>query len=234
MGSAGALMAVAAVLVQVPFGAEVTVRCQAVPVETHAGADLSDWLVTAVEDEADTGTYLVRLRPLALGVMPVPCAEAEPSALEVVASLPPDSPPAPPRLLLAGGIPWAAVLISGLLAGTAALTFRRIRRGRRPVATLIRALRPMTHGDAWRNPETADLVARCCRSYLTNTAGVPAHAMTGHELISCLSHAEPATKTVLDALEFCDLVRFAGGSPAAGPETVARVLASARGKMVSA
>jgi hypothetical protein len=226
MGSGALLLTLAMAAAQIPFGAEIAVRCREVPDDLRAGAGTEGWLVTSVERPTDSETWFLHLRPMALGLLPPPCAGAEPANVEVLATLAPDARPAPPRLLVPDGTPWAALVLATMVAGIVLLAWILTRRLPRPERVLARNLRPLARGDAWQNSGAADLLAQTCRSFLNATTGLPAHAMTARELAASLPPGEPAAGSTLEALCFCDLVRYAGASPATGPEFVHRLLAA--------
>ena len=224
-------MALAAALVQVPFGAEVTVHCTNLPAGLEMGTDYQGWLVSAVAPGGGSAHATLRLRPLVLGVLPVPCEGAEPAAVEVVPSLPPDAVPAPPRLLLPAKFSWAPVTLGVLLTGGAAgLAWRLRRRQPPPGLVLARTLRPLAAPEPWNDPAIPDLLAGACRRYLAASTALPAGAMTAGELAASLCRPGPGQQAVLEALEFCDRVRYAGDAPTVGPAVVSRVLAAAGGR----
>lgn len=224
-------VALAAAMVQVPFGSEVTVHCENLPADLELGTERRGWLVSAVAPSEDSDQATLRLRPLVLGFLPVPCEGGEPVALDVVPSLPPDAGPAPPRLLLPARFSWAPVTLGVLFAGGAAgLAWRLRRRQTPPGLALARTLRPLVASDAWSDPAAPDLLAGACRRYLAAATVLPAGAMTAGELAAALRRPGPGQRAVLEALHFCDRVRYAGEAPTVGPVVVARVLAAAGGR----
>ena len=126
MPSAAALL-LAASLLQVPFGSSFDVRLHGSSPAPATGTIVGDLLVVTARP-TDEGDRIVTLRPLALGVLTVPLAGAQPSKVEVRPTL---APGAEPRSLLVpapAAFPWVAVAAPFLAAALVVLAVRLVRR----------------------------------------------------------------------------------------------------------
>lgn len=215
MPSAAALL-LAASLLQVPFGSSFDVRLQGSSTVPAAGAVVGDLLVVTARP-AEDGDRIVTLRPLAMGVLTVPLAGAQPSRIEVRPTL---APGAEPRSLLVpdpAPFPWSVLAAPAFAAAVVLLAVRLVRRRSRrdPVAELERALAPLALPPGWAGAGGADTLARACRGFLQVVMGAPCEAMTTRELSRLLAagldiaYAAPFAL----ALVLADEARFAGTVP---------------------
>jgi hypothetical protein len=222
----------AASLLQVPFGASLETRLPPSTAVPPAGGIAGSFLVVARHVAAD-GSQVVTLKPLALGELTVPLAEAQPSRVEVAATLPPDAgprpllvPDAPPFPLGALAAPLAAVAVMALLA-------HLLRRRRRsdPLAALQASLGGLRAPAAWAAGDAPDRLARACRGFLQTATAAPCAAMTTRELSRLLVArlGETLARPFTRALALADDARFAAFQPpaAAAVEAVNGVLAAA-------
>ena len=208
------VLALAAAAATAAFDAPVEVRLARDPGGIRAGSVVGDFLVVGAPRPAADGGVVVALRPLALGVLPVPLAgDPAPATVEVRRSLAPGAAPAAPVFPAAPALPWwpAAALVP--LAAAVWLAFHRARPrlGRDPLATLRTELAPLADPAAWASAGGADRLARACREFLGRRLARPCTAMTSAELAHLLEAALPASlaQPFAAALALADAARFA-------------------------
>ena len=215
MPSAAAAL-LAASLLQVPFGSSFDVRLNGSSPAPATGTIVGDLLVVTARP-TEEGDRIVTLRPLALGVLTVPLAGAQPSEVEVRPTL---APGAEPRSLLVpdpAAFPWMVVAAPFLAAVVVVLVVRLVRRRSRrdPLGELERALAPLALPLGWVGAGGADTLARACRGFLRVVTGAPCEAMTTRELSRLLAarldigFAAPFAL----ALVLADEARFADTAP---------------------
>jgi hypothetical protein len=209
----------AASLVQIPFGSSFETRVPESSAVPASGSTVGNFLVVARKHVGDAGT-LVTLRPLALGELAVPLADAQPSRVEVVSTLPPDASPRLPVLPAPPPFPWQLVVLPVAGIGVIGLAFVLLLRRRResdPLAMLRTSLQGLASPAAWAAEDAADRLAGGCRAFLHAATAAPCGAMTTHEISSLLATSLDARLAApfARALDLADGARFAGTAPEA-------------------
>jgi hypothetical protein len=223
----------AASLVQIPFGSSFETRVPASSVVPASGSTVGSFLVVACQHTGDGGT-VVTLRPVALGELAVPMVGAQPSQVEVVSTLAPDSSPRPPVIPAPPPFPWQVVALP--VAGIAVIVLAVVlllhrRRDSDPLAMLRASLQGLASPAAWTAEDTADRLAGGCRGFLHAATSAPCDAMTTREISRLLAVNLDARLAIVfaRALALADEVRFAGTPPEAeaAVELVNNLLAAA-------